>query len=318
MMVINAVVPSFVIAFIGFSLSKLDPNMSKKTVSNLVYYIFSPCLIFSSLYKRSFDPSEFGVIALAVVLLIAAMMVIGFFLKRMENVKENGYYLPVAFMSTGTISIPIALLLYGNEGMAKAVMFHAVNIMFLYSFGVWLVSKRFELREFLKIPALWATFLGIGVSMLPPGEPGPQQEFFWLMAKGVDMIGLGAIPLLIISFGYSLSETKWAEMKSGVAGGFSRILIGPALAFIMIFAFRKMGIMPLDPGYDILKNLDLRTTEAVIILNAAMPGPIMAYMLNVKFDSCPKLAVAILSVGTVGGIFSIPLVLGLINHFIFG
>jgi hypothetical protein len=91
----------------------------------------------------------------------------------------------------------------------------------------------------------------------------------------------------------------------------------PLLAFIMIFAFRKMGVMPVDPGYDILQNLDLRTTEAVIILNAAMPGPIMAYMLNVKFDSCPKLAVSILSVGTIAGIITIPLVLNLINYFIF-
>jgi hypothetical protein len=226
-MVFNAVVPSFIIALVGFLMAKWDKNLHKKTVSNLIYYIFSPCLIFSSLYKRDFDPNEFGVIALAVAVLIAAMMVVGYFLKRIENVKENGYYLPVAFMSTGTISIPISLLLYGNEGMAKAVMFHAVNIMFLYSFGVWLVSKRFDAREFMKIPALWATLFGIGVSMAPSGTPGPRQEFFWLLTKGVDMIGLGAIPLLIISFGYSLSETKWAEMKSGMAGGFSRILLGP-------------------------------------------------------------------------------------------
>ena len=63
----------------------------------------------------------------------------------------------------------------------------------------------------------------------------------------------------------------------------------------------------------VLKNLDLRTSEAVIVLNAAMPGPIMAYLLNVKFDSCPGKAAAMLSMGTLGGIISIPIVLQLIN-----
>jgi len=316
MLVVRAVVPSFIIAFVGFALARFDSALSQKTVSNLIYYVFSPCLIFSSLYKRTFSAHEFGILSFAVVALIAGMMAVAFFMKRREKVKESGYYLPVVFMSTGTISLPIALFLYGNEGLAKAVMFHMVNITLLYSFGVWLVSGTFEFKQLFKIPALWATILGITVASFSFETSNSSREIFWLLSKGIDVIGMGAIPLIIISFGYSLSETKLSDLRAGVMGGGGRIIIGPVMAFALVYFMRWTGMTPLDPGYDILENLDLRTTEAIIILNASMPGPIMAYLLNVKFDSCPKLAVSILAVGSIGGLITIPVVLTIINSLI--
>lgn len=316
-LVIQAVVPSFIIAFVGLALAKVDKGFSQKTVSNLIYYAFSPCLIFSSLYRRTFNYQEFGVLALAVVVLIFVMMGVACFTKRIENIAQRGYYLPVIFMSTGTVSLPISLFLYGNEGLSKAVIFHMVNIFFMYSFGVWLVKGEFEFRQILKIPALWAMFLGITVAEFPFTVGREAQDLLLLIAKGVDVIGLGAIPLLIISFGYSLGETKLSELRDGFVGGLTRIILGPILAFALIYAFRWVNLIPVEQTYDILDYMDLRTTEAIIILNAAMPGPIMAYLLNVKFDSCPKVAVAMLSVGTLGGIITIPIVLNLINYFIF-
>jgi predicted permease len=96
-----------------------------------------------------------------------------------------------------------------------------------------------------------------------------------------------------------------------------KIAAGPVLAFLLIYLLRTTGIMPTGEGMDLLRQLDLRTTEAIIVLNAAMPGPIMAYLLNVKFDNCPKKAAAMLTMGTLGGILTIPLVLQLINLCIF-
>lgn len=167
LMVIRAVVPSFAIAFIGFLLGRWDKSVHQKMVSNLIYYMFSPCLIYSSLHKRVFDAREFTVIGGAVLFLIAAMFPIAAFLKRRAGVAENGYYLPIIFMSTGTLSLPISLLLYGNEGLAKAIIFHMVNILIMYSFGVYLVSGRASLLNILKIPALSATIIGIADSQLP-------------------------------------------------------------------------------------------------------------------------------------------------------
>ncbi len=318
LMVLRAVVPSFAIAFIGYLLGRWDKSVHQKMVSNLIYYLFSPCLIFSSLHKRAFDLREFTIIGGAVLVLIAAMFPLAAFFRKRAGVTENGYYLPIIFMSTGTLSLPISLLLYGNEGLAKAVMFHIVNILVMYSLGVYLVSGRADLFQILKIPALSATIIGIADSQLPFSHgTGQFSQILIMFEKIIEVIGFGAIPLLILSFGYSLNESKMSDMKDGITGGLLKIAGGPALAFLLVYLLRVSGILPVEKGMDVLRQLDFRTTEAVIILNAAMPGPIMAYLLNVKFDSCPRKAAAMLTMGTLGGIVSIPIVLQLINYFIF-
>lgn len=316
--VLRAVIPSFAIAFIGYLLGRWDRSVHQKMVSNLVYYLFSPCLIFSSLHKRTFDPREFAIIGVSVLILIAAMFPLAAFFRKRAGVNENGYYLPIIFMSTGTLSLPISLLLYGNEGLAKAVMFHIVNILIMYSFGVYLVSGKANLLQILKIPALLATVIGIADSQLPfTHGTGQLSQILIIFERIIEVIGFGAIPLLILSFGYSLNESKMSDLKDGVTGGILKIVGGPALAFLLVYLLRISGILPLENGMDVLRQLDLRTTEAIIILNAAMPGPIMAYLLNVKFDNCPRKAAAMLTMGTLGGIVSIPIVLQLINQFIF-
>lgn len=318
MLVFKGIIPSFAITFIGFLLGRWDKSLHQKTISNLIFYLFSPCLVFTSLHKRSFDLREFCVIGGAVIFLIAMMAPLAYLFKRRSGIRENGYYLPIIFMSTGTISLPISLLLYGNEGLAKSVMFHMVNILILYSVGVYIVSGKTSLLDILKIPALTAMVLGIlDAELHLSSGAGFMPQMLGVVVKGVEIIGYGAVPLMILCFGYSLNSTKRTDIKDGLPGGLLKIIAGPLLALLLIFIYRSSGIMPAGNEGDILFHLDNRTTEAVIMLNAAMPGPIMAYMLNVKFDSCPLKAAAMLSISTIGAIVTIPVVFHLIHRFIF-
>lgn len=318
LIIIRAVLPSFTIALLGFMLGKLDSKreMNQKTISNMVYYFFTPCLVFSSLHKRSFDFQEFAVIGGAAFILIAIMTPLAFFFKKRSGVSENGYVLPIIFMNTGNISLPIALLMFGNEGLAKAIMFHMMNILVLYSYGVYLVSGKTDLMQFLKIPALWATILGILAATSNPALPGFVTDVYAIANKGIDVLALGAIPMLIINLGYSMSDTKLSTLKDGMTGATLRLFGGPLAAFGLVYGYRMIGWTPMTPGLDPLTLLGFRTSEAIIILNAAMPGPVMAYLLNVKFDNCPQKAASMLAVGTLGGIASIPLILSMITRYI--
>jgi predicted permease len=318
LLIIRAVLPSFTIALLGFLLGKVDSKreLNQKTISNMVYYFFTPCLVFSSLHKRNFDFQEFAVIGGAAFLLIAAMIPLAFYFKKRAGVRENGYTLPIIFMNTGNISLPIALLLFGNEGLAKAILFHMMNILVLYSFGVYLVSGKTDLLQFFKIPALYATILGVVAATATVQLPIPVTQTFDILNKGVDVLAYGAIPLLIINLGYSMSDTRLSTLKDGLTGAALRLIGGPAMAFGLIYCFRLLGWTPLAAGQDPLVSLGYRTSEAIIVLNAAMPGPVMAYLLNVKFDNCPQKAASMLAVGTLGGIATIPLILTLISRYI--
>lgn len=318
LIIIRAVLPSFTIALLGFMLGKLDSKreMNQKTISNIVFYFFTPCLVFSSLHKRSFNSQEFAVIGGAALLLIAMMIPVAFFFKNRSGVRENGYVLPIIFMNTGNISLPIALLMFGNEGLAKAILFHMMNILVLYSFGVYLVSGKSDIMQFFKIPALWATILGVVAATSNPALPELARNAYDIVNKGIDLLALGAIPLLIINLGYSMSDTKLSTLKDGMTGATLRLLGAPLMAFGLVYCFRMAGWTPVTAGMDPLLSMGYRTSEAIIILNAAMPGPVMAYLLNVKFDNCPQKAASMLAVGTLGGIVTIPLILSLITRYI--
>jgi predicted permease len=320
LLIIRAVLPSFTIAFLGFFLGKLDSKreLNQKIISNMLYYFFTPCLVFSSLHKRNFDFQEFAVIGGAAFALIAVMTPIAFMVKKRVGISENGYTLPIIFMNTGNISLPIALLLFGNEGLAKSILFHMMNILVLYSYGVYLVSGKSDIYQFFKIPALYATIFGVIAAKSTFILPGYVTHTFGILNKGVDVLAYAAIPLLIINLGYSMSDTKLATLKDGLTGASLRLIGGPLMAFGLVYCFRFLEWTPLVVGQDPLVSLGYRTSEAIIILNASMPGPVMAYLLNVKFDNCPQKAASMVAVGTIGGVITIPLILSLVTRYIIG
>ncbi len=317
-LIFSSVIPSFAIAFAGFWLGRLDiaHQINQKSVSNLVYYFFVPSLIFSSTHKRSFDLSEFSLLFVSVLAMILLMLPVALLLKRRTGVKRHGFILPIIFMNTGNISLPIALLMFGNEGLSKSIIFHLANIFVLYSVGVFLVSGETDIKQFLKIPALYAMIAGVAVASLK--LPEILQPTLHFAGKLTDILGYAAIPLLILNLGYSMSDIRLETLKAGLEGGVARLLAGPLFGFGLVFVWRIFGWTSLDPSLDPLVLLGFRTSEAIIILNASMPGPVMSYMLNLKYDNCPEQAAAMVAAGTLGGIVTIPIVLHLVSRFIMG
>lgn len=314
--IIQAVVPSFAIALLGYIYSIKDGSLDMKSIANLIYYIFSPCLVFSSLAKRTFHFHEFLMIGVSVVILIFTMMIITWLYMKSGGIKDRGFYLPIIFMNTGNIALPMALFLYGNEGLSKAIIFHLVNVIFLYSMGVFLVSNKTEIKEFLKIPFLHAALFGVLVATAPIAIPEDIGKYINLVGKGIDILGKGAIPLLIISLGYSLKRTRLADLKHGMIGAGLRIFLGPSIAFALIACYRYIGWSPIEQGLDLTQINGVRTTEAIIILMGSMPAPITSFLLNEKFNACPEKAASMVLIGTLGGVVSIPLILALSHKYI--
>ena len=189
--IIQAVLPSFAIAFLGYIYSVRDSSLDMKSIANLIYYIFSPCLVFSSLAQRPFHSQEFFMISFSVVVLIFGMMFVAWFYMKLTKITESGFYLPIIFMNTGNIALPMSLFLYGNDGLSKAIIFHLVNVVFLYSMGVFIVSRKTDLKEFFKIPFLYAAVVGVIVANFTFPIPENISKYVTLIGKAIDIVGKG-------------------------------------------------------------------------------------------------------------------------------
>jgi malate permease and related proteins len=317
MMVIRSVVPCLVIIYLGFIVGRSDKAEHEKTLSSLIYYIFSPCLVFSALHRHGFRLQEIGVIGGAAFLMVAAMLPIAWFLKRRGMVQDNRYLLGMLFMSTGSIQPPMAFFLFGNEGLAKAIIFHLFISLLFYSVGSLLVIGTTELVRFFRSPSTIVAGVSILVAVTPFSLPEGVNGLLDGVEQGIDLVGFGALPLLLLSLGYPLSKLKRHQFSCGIPAGLARIVLGPATAIGIIYLFRALGLLSLEQDYFVLSYIDQRTTEAVIILGGAMPASMSSYLYCKWCGNQATESLSAMFIGSMGGILTIPCVLYLVERLIF-
>ncbi len=317
LMILRGVMPCLVVIFLGYLTGKADRSEHEKTLSSLIFFVFSPCLVFSGIHRHTFGLYEVVALSMAAFLVVLILVPPSIFARRLNKASGGGHILPMIFGSTGTLLMPLAYLLYGNEGLAKAAMFHLFSSIFFYTFGTWLIDGRMQPGRFFRSPTFFAATIAIISVELNVTLPGSLEGFFRLVERGIDLVGYGAIPFLLLSFGYPFSKVELITLRKGIAGGIVRMFAGPLAAFMIVLFIRQLGILPTAKGYDILDYIDRRTTECVIILAGAIPGAISCYIVNRRNNpDTAATSLSILMVSSIIGIVSIPLTIYLINRFI--
>lgn len=316
-MMLRGFIPAVLIVVIGIVIGRWDSSRHHMTLKQLMHYIFLPCLAFSALHKHAVDPAEILLIALAVFIIISVMTLVSVVLLREKFRGASRNITATVYMSSGTLLPPLAFLLFGNEGLAKAIYFHLFVILAYHTAGVWMVDGKTDLKGFFKTPFIYLVFLGIAARLFPFSLPEIVEEFVWLSEKGIDLTAMGALPLMLISFGYPLGLLAFSDARAGLASGILRVAAGPLVALLAVYLYRKTGLLSMEKGYDILGYLDQRTTEAVLVLGAAMPTSNQAMRLSGDQMEGDKAATGTLLVSAAGGIITIPAILLLILMVIF-
>ena len=316
-MMMRGFIPVVIIVVIGIVIGRWDASKHHLTLKKLTHYIFLPCLAFSALHKHAFDLVEIFQIALAVFIIIGVMSLVSVVALRERFRGGSRRILTAIYMSSGTLLLPLAYVLFGNEGLAKAVYFHLFIVLAYHTAGVWMVDGTTELKAFFKTPFIYFVILGVAAQLFPFSMPETIEEFAWLSEKGVDITAMGALPLLLISFGYPLGLLRLSDARGGLRGGALRIIAGPIVALLIVYLYRKTGSISMERGYDVLGYLNHRTTEAIVILGAALPSSVYAMQLVGDEVKGGKAETGTLLVSASVATITIPAVLLLILSFIF-
>ncbi len=316
-MMLRGFIPTVIIIFIGIVIGRWDSSRHQLTLMKLTHYIFLPCLAFSALHKHAFDPAEIFRIALAVFITITVMTLVSVTVLKEKLQGGSRNILATVYMSSGTLFPPLAFVLFGNEGLAKAIYFHLFVILAYHTAGLWMVEGKADLKSFFKTPFIYLMLLGIGAKLFPFSLPEGIEEFAWLSEKGIDLTAMGGLPLLLISFGYPLGLLQRSDARGGLSGGLLRVIAGPLIALLVVYLYRKTGLISMERGYDALEYLDHRTTEAILVLGAAMPTSSLAMRLSGDRVNAGRAETGTLLVSAAVAIISVPTVLLLILMFIF-
>ncbi|MEO2068534.1 MAG: AEC family transporter, partial [Desulfurobacteriaceae bacterium] len=136
-LLINVILPLYLLIFSGFVIGKLKPDLTTDTISFIVLYLFAPSLIFHSFRNVKLELTDFSCITLValgvfvIVFLIALGVEIIFFKKRNE-----AFELSSTVMNAGYMGIPLIYLMFGEKVVSFATFYMVVMAIFHFTLGI--------------------------------------------------------------------------------------------------------------------------------------------------------------------------------------
>ncbi len=277
--------PVFIVAGIGFIWARRGNAYPTDFIASLVMTIGTPSLVLSTLHRTRLEPAAFASMALACVLCMLVMAVIGYLVSR--AFRQHWRVLMPAFMypNTGNMGLPVALYAFGDQGLALAVAFFLTLSSFQFTLGIAISGGAANLRSLVKNPIVISLVLALPLIFFDLKLP------LWL-GNTVDLLGGMTIPLMLLTLGVSLASIRLSDVASGMLIGALRIVLGAGV------------------GWGIGVLLDLETLErAILVMQSAMPVAVFNYLLAVRANRSPEQVANVVMCSTVLSFVWLPLVL---------
>jgi len=262
--------PVFLTIGIGYWYGKKDPKFDTKFITTFAGNFGLPAIIYYSLTATNISFELFIRFSYYIILYVIIFSIIGLLI--LKFLKKDIYRLlpPLILPNTGNMGMPICLFAYGKMGLAIATAATAMILVFHFSIGILLASKKFSLKPLLKCIPVYALL----ISLIFVYYEIPSPKF---LENATFLIGYSTIFLVLMSLGVALSKLRVFSFKETLIYSLTRVLIGPIV------------------GYAFVKFFNLSGVEAgVMFIQASMPSAVLTYLVG-KIYSPKKISDSIAS-----------------------
>lgn len=300
MIFVEVVLPIFIIFAAGYILQKKF-KMDDKPLSQTVFYLLLPALVFRILYQTDIQGDLKNIVIFQILLTISMVIIIKIIarLKKMSSQMESAMLLSGVFMNSGNYGAPFNYFAFGQAGFQLAITFWVFQSVLMNSLGVYFANShnggvRKSIEAVLKMPAVYAAALGVGIQLLGWQVPG-------FIFKPIDLLSNATLPLIMILLGMQLAKVKltrrWSPLSLGIV---LRLIISPIVAWAIVHY-----LLPVEG-----------LLAKVLILEAAMPAAVIATLLAVQYDSEPEVVSGIALMTTALSMITLTVLLYLVNIYI--
>ncbi len=260
-------------------------NPQLDTINNINLNVFIPALVFASLVQQQFQFKEFALLGISGFILVLITAVIAVPIAKLFSCEYRTIAPPLMFHNAGNIGLPLMSLALGPEGLAAALILFLVGNITHFGLGSYMLDHDAKWLRSITSPAILAALLALFLQ-----AQGIHIAGFIILP--IDMLGSIAVPLMLFSLGVQLSHANYDYWKLGMLVGIATPIIGVSIALIIA------SIIPLN-------NIQL----AALILFGALPPAVMNFLFAKKYQQEPTKVSAIVLIGNVLGIVSLPLAL---------
>ncbi len=287
------ILPIFIVAAMGFVLRR-SLRLDKQALSKLTFYAFSPALVFSSLVNSQIPNDEMvqlAAYALVVTLSIGLVALVASRIMRLSRIDTVALLLVVMFVNGGNYGLTLNRLRYGDDGLARAVVFYIVSTILVFTLGVFIASMgqaswRKSLSRLVRLPAFYAVVLAVIVYSFDIYVPQP-------LLRGIELAGAGAIPVMLVVLGMQIADlTDLGRIWLAVPASVLRLMVAPVLAVIVAGWFGLQGL-----------------NRATSIIEASMPTAVITTIIAVEFDVRPGLVTSTVVLTTILSAITLPIVI---------
>ncbi|MCB1914217.1 MAG: AEC family transporter [Rhodocyclaceae bacterium] len=282
--IVSILFPLFAIAALGFFVGRrMRPDLSHANRLNMD--VFIPALVIAALAGRSVDLVAFLPLAVATLLLVVGCGLTAWLAARLLHIDPRTLVPPMMFNNCGNLGLPLAVLAFGEDALAPAVVMFMVSNLLHFSFGAWLLDHSVRLRAIWRIPSVWATFVGLaiglsGIEVWPP------------MMMAIRMLGDIAVPLMLFALGVRLTDSKIGEIRLGLAGAVMRPLLGMAVAWAI------MAVIELPARQ-----------QALLLVFGALPPAVLNYIFAERYHQEPEKVASMVLIGNIASLLFLSIAL---------
>ena len=282
------VAPVLIGAALGFGWARFGPSFNTELLTSLVLVIGTPCLIFSTLTKFSVDLSTVGNMALASLISLAAISVIGGTILFITRQPVRVFLPSLLFPNSGNMGLPLCLFAFGDAGLALGIAFFTVTSLGNFTLGVWLASGDMSPVRLLRVPLIWAA--AAGVVFLAAGAKPP----LWL-ANTTGLIGDFTIPAILIALGVALAQLRVENLARATLIGILRLGLGFTIGFVLAELFDFEGV-----------------ARGVVILQCTMPVAVYNFLFAQQYKNRPADVAGGVVVSTVISFLTLPFLIAFV------
>jgi predicted permease len=293
---IMILLPVFIIFFIGYMGQKLI-GFDIKSISTAALYLMSPFLAFRTFYSNELTMDYFYIVLFSLILTVVLLLIVWLTALAMKATRpeRSAMILGGVFMNSGNYGAPVVLFAFGAVGFDYAVIMMVFQSLLMNTVGIFFASLggeekatwRESFQRVVRMPLIYAAFLGLALQLLHVHVPNTLME-------GISLVADASIPTVMLVLGMQLAviAKKRVAYRYVTAVSVIRMALSPLLAVAIVY------FMPIN---DLLK--------AVIILQSSMPAAANTTMFALQFGTEPDLVSFTTFITTLLSILTIPIVL---------
>ena len=289
----NILAPVFLIAAMGVVGSRWL-RMDARTLSTASFYVFTPCLVFTSLARTPLNLHAIGQLCMLHLWMTALLAALGWLLawtQGWHNQQRNAFLLTVLVQNAGNYGLPVNRFAFGDAATPIAVLYFALMQITANTLGVLLVASgaaptRQACQGLLKVPLIYATGLALLVRACALDLPTP----LW---RAVELCASAAVPILLMVLGMQLAQCEVGkDLAPTTLAVCLRLLIAPLLAIAITDVLGMQGIV-----------------RAVSITQWSVPTAVTTVALALQYECRPRYVAGVILITTLLSVATLPMLL---------